>query len=390
MPDLSAYQDFNVKLDYINNQIVLTDPNGYPVGVDVDLVGIFTIIQPDRVSVTGSFSSPDVSYNSGQLTPAEKTLRLNSRGNPQCGTYSISYTIDHPDYTPTTITKTFELNYTRKSLDLEEDFDVFTPSLIYRDNTNFSQSGFTTTSSTVAWSAVIALVGTATGSSNNFDLIYSGNYYDAEYTIDYQRDLLYTHQTYTYLTLADRYSTEISTTANTPPSVNDLIACINALKAELDDAAGNCGATALLEERYKKAMVRYDHLIHKLRVGDADDAEDLLAEIISLTRCANSVNRGQVIQPYDISVYSGGAGSDDYYYYTLSADVTEITLSAMNGKVIKAIDMDGIGRQFSAGADGDTPADGRFVVVTGSLPRKFKFGGTMYEGQWLRIKYSNS
>lgn len=390
MADLSAYQEISVELDYVNNVIKVTDPNNYPAGVDVDLIGILNITQPDGVQRTGDFNSPDIYYDSGGLVVAEIPLRLDSDGNPQQGTYTVEYQIDHPGYVPSTFTRTFDLAYTRKTLDLEEDFDVFTPSLFYRDNTNFSQTGWTTTTSTVAWAAQIGTVGSTSGATNNFDLVYSGDYYDAEYDIDYTRDLLYTHSTYSWLTLRDQYEENILTTADTPPTVNDIIQCLNDLKAELDAAAGSCLRTDLLEAKYQKAMVRYDHLIHKLRIGDGDDAEDLLEEILNLTSCSHGTNRNQPIDPYDLSAYTGGSGTGyPPYNYTVPADATEVTLAALNGKVITEIDLDGIGRIFSNGADGDTPDDGRFIVVTGSTPRKFKYGGTLYENQWLRIKYTD-
>lgn len=385
MADLSAYQSLNVHLNFQTNEIVLTDPDGYPPGVSADLVGKLTITQPDGVRIAGDFT--DIVYSSGALQPHSRALRLDSDGNPQQGTYTIEYEIDHPGYTPTTITRTFDLVYTRKTLDLEEDFDVFTPSLFYRDNTNYNQQGFTTNTNTVAWTATIGGVGSTSGSANAFDLVYGSDYYDALYTIGFQRDVTYTHQTYSWLTLTDRYEETINTTADTPPTVNDIIECINDLKTELDAAAGNCTRVDTLEEKYQKAVVRYDHLIHKLRVGDTADAEDLLEEVLNLTSCTHTVYRDTPIQPYDLGAYSGSSSVDDFYYYTLSSDLTEVTLAAMNGKVIRSIDMDGVGRLFTAGADGDTPATGQFIVVTGSTPRKFKFGGTMYADQWLKITY---
>jgi len=391
MADLSAYQALNVALNYVTNQIILTDPDNYPVGVSASLVGKITVLQPDGVQIAGDFT--DIVYSSGALQPHSQALRLNSVGNPQCGDYVITYEIDHPDYTPTTITKTFTLSYTRKTLDLEEDFDVFTPSLFYRDNTNFAQAGWTLNSNTVAWQADFGIGAgmgtpvTLNGSADDFDLVHLGNYYDSEYAITYQRDVSYSHPTYTFLTLVDRYSDSIATTADTPPTVNDIIHCLNDQKAALD-AAQVCTPCGPLECEYQKATARYDHLIHKLRIGDADDAEDLLEEILNITHCAHDVDRGAVISPYDLSAYTGGGGTSLFYNYTLSADVTEVTLVALNGAVISNIWMDGILRQFSSGADGDTPATGKFIVVTGSAPRKFKYGGTMFTDQWLRIEYT--
>ena len=379
-----------MKLDFVNNEIVITDPDDYPVGVSANLVGILHITQPDGVRIAGDWNSPDISYSSGSLQPGTRTLRLDSYNQPQEGTYIVEYEIDHPSYTPSKVTKTFVLAYKRKTLSIEEDFDVFTPALFYRDTTSFVQTGFSITTNTVVWSADIDTVGTTTGSSNDFDLAYGGNYYDALYDIGYQRDILYQHTTYSYLTLQDRYTKSIATQADTPPPVTDIVECINDLKDELDAAAGDCFATNLHENRYQRVVSRYSHLIHKLTIGDASSAETLLSEIMDLTVCSGTPYRGEIIDPYDLSAYiSTSSGGNIYYDYTILSDVTEVTLVAMNGKTIKGIKLDGIERIFSNGADGDTPVDGGFVVVTGSAPRKFKYGGTLAENQWLRIEYAN-
>lgn len=388
MADLSAYQDIRIELDFVTNKIKLTDPNNYPVGEANNLIGIFTITQPDGIAIQGEWATPEIYWQSGALVVAERLLRKNADGTPQEGTYTVRYDIDHPDYTPSTITKTFDLSYKRKTLSLSEDFDVFTPLLVYRDNTSFTQSGFTTTTNTVSWAAQIGSVGSKTGSTSNFDLIYSGQYYDAEYNIDFQRDLLYTHNTYTYLTVRDRYIKEIITTADTPPSVNDIVLCINELKLSLDNAAGTCALVDSLEAKYQKAVVRYDHLIHKLTLGDSDDAEDLLAEILNLTACSHTVYRNTPIAPYDLSAYASGSGGGYLnYFYTIPSDVTEVTLVAMNGKVIGDVQLGGIGKQFTNGADGDVPDAGKFIAVDGSTPRKFKYGGTLFKDDWLKISY---
>lgn len=387
---MQAPASFTVKFDLTGTpKIVLTDNSGWTVGEKPDVTGYFEITLPDGIKRSLDLSTADVSYSGSDLTPFEYNLRLDSAGLPQRGTYIIRYVTDHPSYTPGEFIRTFEWNYSSAELDLEEDFDVFTPSLFYRDLTNYTKSGYTTTTLTRAWEAVIGTVGTVTGSSANFDLAYGGDYYDAEYDISLQVDILYTHTTNSWLTVLDRITEEIDTTADTPPTVNDILQCIKDLKDLLDAAAGNCTVTDSLEAKYQKAMTRYDNLIHNLRLGDTEGAEDLLEEIINLTSCTHSVNRNQIINPYDLSAYTGGSGSyTPPYYYTIPADATEVTLSAMNGKTIHEISLDGIGRLFSNGADGDTPGTGEFIVVTGSAPRKFKFGGTLMKDQWLKIVYT--
>lgn len=302
MANLDAYIDFDVRLDFDAPQITITDVGTYPVGVNAGILGIVKITQPDGIIVQGTWSSPDITWNGTILTPAIKELRLTAAGTPQCGTYTVEYTIDHPSYTPTVLTKSFDLNITLPTANITVGFDVFTPELTLTDDTNYAISNFTFVSITREWEVAVGSVTQITGTTQVLDLAYLGNYYDAVYLAFFGSFTTMTHDTYDYLTIFYKTQWEDTLEANTPPAINDLVECLNELKAQLDaEADVNCCTT--LENKYGKAERRLSHLIHTLLAGFTDGALNLITEFINLTACAYSVNRNQPILPYDLTLY---------------------------------------------------------------------------------------
>lgn len=311
MADLSAHIDFSVELDFITNQIKLTDPNNYPTGVDADLIGIFTITQPDGVTIAGEWTSPEIYYSTGALVQASRTLRLTGTNKPQEGTYIIKYEVDHPDYVPTVLTKTFELSYPKPTGEVTESFDVFTPELLLTDASNYAVTGFAAPTITRAWDIDAGTVGTVTGSSSSLDLAISGNYYDAVYTGQLLTSVLYQHQTYAYLTLRDRHTFNISTAANTPPSISGLLTYLKAIKARLD-ASISCSQSAILKGEYEYAFVLYRHIRDRACAGDTLNLDDYIKEFLNIyyQRRYTYVNTNAIIPAYDTDgACGGGSGS---------------------------------------------------------------------------------
>lgn len=388
MANLDAYIDFNVTLNFQTKEITLTDTSSYPAGVNAGITGIVTIKQPDSIIIQGDWGTPDVTWTGSALTNAVKELRTTAQNTPQCGNYTITYEVIHASYTPTTLTRTFALNIIYPELVITDMFDVFTPVLTIQDDTVYDLSGFDSATVVRAWSIAVGSVTTITSSNSSVDLIYLGNYYDAVYTVTFNAESTQAHTTYTYLTVVYDLPFTGIFLANTPPPLNNLVQCLNDLKT-LADAQADADCCSTLENKYGKAERRLSHLITMLRVGITDMAAELVNEFVHLTACAQNLHRNQPIQPYDISAYVQAGSDGDFYNYFLPSDLTEVDLPAITGKVVKSIDMDGFGRVFSVGLASDTPAEGRFIVVNAS-PLKLKYGGTMNEGQWLRIKYTNA
>lgn len=383
MPSLNDYIDFTVRLDYEAREIVLIDTSAYPSGVETQITGIITVTQPDGITRSGDWGNPDVIWSGSALTPGNVELRTTAQDTPQCGNYTITYQVIHPDYTPGTLTRTFPLNIVYPEIEIRKEFDVFTPDLKLVDDTTYQLSGFGAPTVVRDWTIAVGSVTVINSALTTVDLAYNGQYYDAVYSIELDSTALQAHSTYAYLSVKYYIFDNVVYTADTPPAVGDLVECLTELK-ELVNAQADADCCNTLENKYGKAERRLAHLFMILDTGSTEGALSLLEEFLALTNCDHAVNRNEPIEPYVIPDVSGGL---EYYNYILPGDLTEVTLTALNGFTIKAIDMDGIGRMFTVGSDSDTPEMGSFIVVNGP-PKKFKYGGTMAEGQWLRIHYT--
>lgn len=312
MPDLSQYISNTVQLSFKDGKVYVTDNSAYPAGVVNDIVGIIKITQPDKIVRNGDWNAPDIIYSGGSLSQGEVELRTKSNGKPQQGTYVIEYTVDHPDYTPTTLTRTFTLSYEGVDLAIDEQFDVFTPVLNAADTTDYSRGGFDAPTISRSWNAQIGSVGTVAGNSTIFDIIFSGNYYDAAYTITLTTDLTYQHSTYSYLTVVDRRTATLETSANTPPSYTTLIGYLKTIKQRFDELQ-SCTKTVDARQDYEYASALLSQIKSRICAGDFVDLYSQIRDFLNVYNnhvTVAYVNTDTPIATYDYSdVDCGGGGS---------------------------------------------------------------------------------
>jgi len=245
--NLGAYINFVATLDKSTGspEIRITDTGSYPGGVPPTLTGFFQVTQPDGVLVaSGSFSSPSVFWNGGALTVTTIALRLRADGNFQQGGYLFTYNLRAPGYTDTTLTKTFQLTYSRPKLVIADAFNIFTPLLEVSDTTLYVQPGMSFISGTRAWSALIHSVNgtdqTVTGALADFNLAYLGDYYDASFAIDLTVTPSYILDTPDdWMTLIDKIvATTLTLQSQVPQTIAQLDTSLQALKDKADAAAG--------------------------------------------------------------------------------------------------------------------------------------------------------
>lgn len=300
MADLSAYINFSVRLDYTQNKILLTDTGTYLAGVDVNLVGKFDITHPDLIPEVGSWTLPDVTYVSGALTTSLRDLRRSSTNLPQTGNYTITYTIDHPDYTPTVLSRTFNFQYVPVAAVVTEGFDVFTPLLELVDETVYTVANFNSPTITRAWSVVAGTLGTVTGSTSTLDLAVSGDYYDATYVGTLLTTLIYQHSTLSYLSVKDSVGYSVDTSANTPPDTCSLLAFVNALKERADLLANTCQPYTEARATWQYATSLYMLILQNLLASTTDNVTDYVDELLVLYYNAvpNYTNTNTIIPPY--------------------------------------------------------------------------------------------
>lgn len=308
--DLSAYLNFNVTLRYdlLSKKIQVTDTSAYPPGVKSGVSGILTIKQPDGITRTGSFASPDIVYNGSELTTGQVDLRLSTSNQPQNGGYTVTYTVRHADYDDTTITKTFSFSYKEPVLNISKSFDVFTPSLRAVDSTNYTHDGLSLQSVTRSWSAIIGSLGTKLGSEIEFDLSLGGEYYDAEYAITLETIAEWDITAYPFVTIFDKILKITSGAAKAPAVLDQLREDLSVFKIELDSLINNPYLYDIKNNRYTKASLLLQQMIDLGRSGATENLQSYHAEFV------REINDGQVpeyshtelpIPPYDWGVSAG-------------------------------------------------------------------------------------
>lgn len=363
MADLSAYINFTVQFDYTRNKFVLNDTSAYPVGVANNITGIFDITQPDQIREDGSWSTPDIIYSGGSLTTALRNLRRNSQNKPQKGSYTIKYTVDHPSYTPTVLSRTFTVQYIPVTASVTESFDVFTPQLRLTDATVYTVASYTTSSLTRAWSVVVGTVGTVTGSTGTLNLGISGNYYDAAYTGGFATTVVYAHTSLTYLSIKDIISGTVNTTANTPPDTCSLLAYLTTIKARMDALVDSCQPYDRAKADYEYAAGLYFLILEKLKAKSTSGVIDYVEEFLTIYFNTEPpyINTNAIIPPY-VFCYSA-SGNITKFFATIATSASSFSnatfsgksllLTASEGLVLRDTDVDLVGNTVSKTNSGD-------------------------------------
>jgi hypothetical protein len=343
MPDLSSFINFSVKFNLTGGTPVmtLTDTSSYPGGVPPGITGYFSVTSPDGGVDSGSWSSLDVTWNGSILTPKNQNLRTASDGEVQKGVYTVTYYATHASYAPTTLSRTFTFSFTKPELNIVEDFDVFTPELKYTDSTTYGVSNYNAPTITRAWSVVSTPTGTLTGTSASIDLVYTGSYYDADYTCDFEVDLLYQHSSYAYLSVELTLSNQTLSSADTPAVCSEVIGYLDDLKAELN-AADTCSYLYKdLKAKYEYASSLLNHIKTLGATGDYTNISSYLEEYILVTNnyvTPAYTNTNAVIPAYDFTCFGGGSGdTTSSHTWTQSGNSVTYTNAVLSGKTILAL-----------------------------------------------------
>jgi hypothetical protein len=327
MSDLSAYIAFNAILskDQVTSSLILSDPDSYPAGVDHTLKGYFQITQPDGITITGNYSSPDIYWTGTQLSLVTKELRLTAVGGFQQGLYTIKYFIEATGYNETTLTKTFTLTYTTPVATVAASFDVFTPDLSVTDNTVYTQSGMNFSSVIRHWQADILTVSGTTqtifGSLQTFDLNYLGSYYDSRYDVSLTATPTYVLSSpNNWVTVVDQVDFSTTYYAFIPPSLTALLALLTTYKATVDASNCICGSGCVdncntLKATYSLAVSIYTHIVERGRLGVITGLDQYVLQLQKLlSNCVTPAytNTNNPINPYH---WGTGSGSSNYTFY---------------------------------------------------------------------------
>lgn len=219
MPNLNSYINFNVVLDNSSTtpKLVLTDTTPYRNMGGIDLsdicIGIFAITQPDGVTITSNFNTPDTYpnvnrlyrvlpsgdnrvlpknnrryvaiANAARVTVVNKELRLGVDELLQNGLYTFTFTVRTPNYDDSVITKTFNLDYNNPKIVIDNDINLFIPYIKSKDNTFYTQTRFDAPTIARLFSGeidnVLGIKKTVVSTTNILDYQYNSKYYDAKY-----------------------------------------------------------------------------------------------------------------------------------------------------------------------------------------------------------------
>jgi hypothetical protein len=324
--------------------LVLTDTTTYPVGA----IGIYTITQPDGYVRTGNFASPDVTSSGGTFS---ELLRLSSTGGIQNGQYTVKYEIRTTDLVISTFTRTWQMGYDVVTLNMREEFDVFTPQLRYFDDTVYSVANWNNGAVTRAWTGVSTPTGTKTSSAVSLDMIHTGNYYDANYTITLSSSLLYTHQVYSsWLTVQETVTKTVTTYAETPPTVTALIGLIVQLKNSLESKIDTVNEFNQTRQDFEYAQSLFEHIVRRIQVNDLSgiyrDLKDLIA-VLRNYQIPTYVPLNIPILPYNLgSILYGAVWGNITGSITSQTDLVNYINSQLGGQSYKTNIGDGSNTSF--------------------------------------------
>lgn len=303
--DLSANISFQVQADITDVAapfFILTDNSVYPVGVTV--IGIFTITQPDTLTRKGKFTSPDISGN----TTANIALRLDADNLLQPGGYVIKYEIQAVGYDNTVLSRAFTLNYTKPKAVIEKQFDLYTPTLGYKDVTAYSKPGHTY-AVTRTWGANIVSIGTLSGpDAAIFDLVFGSGYYDAQYEIAFAAHVNYQVTAYPYLSILDLVTAAETADAYAPPTTAEMLDMVTGLKTKLDLIRSRCGKYDKAKADYDYAYTLYAHANKRICAGSSYGVSAYIDELTAIANNGVVGTQTHTNAPIAAYVYDCGGG----------------------------------------------------------------------------------
>jgi hypothetical protein len=402
MPTLTGSIDFTVKFDLTGAPTLKIIPTTtIPSGNKPTLTGYFNVLQPDGITREGSYTSPDIVWNGSSYNEISIVLRTASDGTYQRGDYVITMVADEPSYTPGTNVKSFNMSYEAATQTITQNFDLYTPSLGYSDDTVYTKGDYTIISQSSAWAATSAAGTPAPSTSASFDLVIGGQYYDTAFSITYAKQVTYTHNIYTWLTVVQGWSYSVTADSYIPAAMSVLLGYLDTLKAERD--ASYCDKP--LEERYEEAAVLYTHIRSKVCSVSTSGLKDYFDQFYRLTHNYTNptyTHTNTVIPPYDFTTgcagSGGGGGSttptvviecvigNAYSITGSSATVTGLTAGS---SVVSSSDFANVRIEVIRGnipIPGTDPLDGSNYFSKTLSASSFSINNPLVTGEYIKIK----
>lgn len=309
MPSLNGQISFRVRFDLTGSPTLkIQASTTIPSGDQPNLTGYFYIKQPDGIDRTGSYTSPDVVWNGSGYDEFSIPLRPASDGTYQRGDYQIIFYANCSGYTPGSLSRQWTANLAKVSETLTQLFDLYTPSLAYRNDTVYTNGDYTITATTEAWAAT-SVPGTPTPSTTaDFDLAILGIYYDSIFNITHTKNITYENNANTWFTILQRWTSNITSAAYKPAAMTVLLGYLDALKAVRD--ANSCNHA--YDTLYEAAATLYGHIRNKVCQQVITGLKEYFDEFYRITHNYQNpvyVNTNTAIPPYDFTTGCGGGST---------------------------------------------------------------------------------
>jgi hypothetical protein len=346
MPSLTGQISFAVNFNLTGNpKLELQASTTIPDADKPLLIGYFRITQPDGITVTGNYGTPDVAWNGSGYPVASFDLRLASDQTYQRGTYLVEFFASRDGYTPGEFSRQWAIDYQPVEQTLTENFDCFTPDLSYEDETDYAVSGYSITAQTNAWNAT-STPGNPTSTSTTFDLAIGGEYYDSSYAITHVKNLTYQKQSDTWLTVTERYTSSFTAAAFIPASMAIQLGYLINLKAERDAAANCQGDYDRLHALWEEASVLYSQMRNRVCAQNTDGLINDFEEFYRLThnyQAQTYVNTNTVIPAYDFTTGCGGSGGGGTSAVVVKCTIGQAAVVTPSGSAVPTGLTDGSG-----------------------------------------------
>lgn len=300
-----------IELFQFSNVIVGDTPAapGASLGVVSGITGTVEVTQPDGITTLDY-----ISYSGGALTQAQVELRKNVEGKIPKGAWRIKYTVTHSEYEATVLDRIVTIGYDRPTAMQAPNLNVFTPILEVSDGTTYVVPGYTNQSVTRSWTGTISGVGSiSAGNVILFNLVFGGQYYDADYSINLQSIAEWSLNGNTWLSIRDKINNTIGYSVDAPISLATLLGKLNDFKAEVDQKSNTCSEDDM-RLIYAYAESIYDHILKRGCYGQVSGLDKWIRELDSILSDGISavyVNTGLPLTPYSWTSPCSGSGSGE-------------------------------------------------------------------------------
>jgi hypothetical protein len=353
MPSLTSFISFDAKFILSENPVLqLTAKTTIPVNLQPNLIGYFSVIQPDGIETVASFGNPDVTWADGGKQTINVVLRKGQDGLYVQGGYIIEFFARHPDYTDGFFARDFGMQYEAVKLGIQSIYDFYTPEIKFADNTNYAVDGWAIKEQNSAWVSYMDGMNYVQSITPNLDAIFEGGYYASKYDTRYTKDVLYENATDPWLSILQLFSWSEIMQAYAPLPMTALVTYLEQLKKKTTASCGNSAMQAL----YEKAANLYTLIRGKVCLRQTINLKEYFEEFYKLTHDGAPLaypKNGARIPAYDFATGCGGS-TDQYYQLRPTPGVSSFTIPLPAGSRIKAAVRSGLAKGITTGPTTDT------------------------------------